>query len=162
MTVLTPSSVSARHRSNAQANDLHCGHPRSDRLLAGLDQICAAGEAGGPAKTTMTPAYLSFQAAFTNNRWGQGAAIAFLLFGIIIAMAALQRWVLRDKDDARIAKAEKKRNREIARQQRAERKGAGAQSAVVAGTGSNVSLPPPVEPEVDETDGFDSSEGEVK
>lgn len=87
-----------------------------------FDQIYAAGEAGGPAKTTLTPAYLSFQAAFTNNQWGQGAAIAFILFGIIILMSALQRWLLRDKDDARIAKLEKKRKREIQKEQRKTRR----------------------------------------
>ena len=33
---------------------------------------------GGPAKTTLTPAYLSYQAAFNQQHWGQGAAIAFI------------------------------------------------------------------------------------
>lgn len=65
-----------------------------------FDQIYT-GTQGGPAKTTLTPAYLSFNAAFNNGRWGQGAAIAFILFFIIIFFAALQRWALRDKDDAR-------------------------------------------------------------
>lgn len=65
-----------------------------------FDQIYT-GTQGGPAKTTLTPAYLSFNSAFNNGRWGQGAAIAFILFFIIIFFAALQRWALRDKDEAR-------------------------------------------------------------
>lgn len=71
-----------------------------------FDQIYT-GTQGGPAKTTLTPAYLSFNAAFNNGRWGQGAAIAFILFFIIIFFAAVQRWTLRDKDEA----AQRKRNR---------------------------------------------------
>jgi multiple sugar transport system permease protein len=62
-----------------------------------FDQIYT-GTQGGPAKTTLTPAYLSFNAAFNQNDWGEGAAIAFILFAIIVVMTALQRWVLRDKD----------------------------------------------------------------
>jgi multiple sugar transport system permease protein len=63
-----------------------------------FDQIYT-GTQGGPAKTTLTPAYLSFNAAFNQNDWGEGAAIAFILFAIIVVMTALQRWVLRDKDE---------------------------------------------------------------
>jgi len=47
-----------------------------------FDQIYT-GTQGGPAKTTLTPAYLSFNAAFNQNDWGEGAAIAFILFAII-------------------------------------------------------------------------------
>jgi len=65
-----------------------------------FDQIYT-GTQGGPAKTTLTPAYLSFNAAFNQNDWGEGAAIAFILFAIIVVMTALQRWVLRDKDKVR-------------------------------------------------------------
>lgn len=61
-----------------------------------FDQIYT-GTQGGPAKTTLTPAYLSYQAAFQSQEWGQGAAIAFLLFIIIIVMTIFQRWVLRDR-----------------------------------------------------------------
>lgn len=71
-----------------------------------FDQIYT-GTQGGPAKTTLTPAYLSFNAAFNNGRWGQGAAIAFILFFIIIAMAAFQRWTMRDKDDAALRKRDR-------------------------------------------------------
>ena len=61
-----------------------------------FDQIYT-GTQGGPAKTTMTPAYLSYTSAFQNQDWGVGAAIAFILFVIIIAFTLLQRWVLRDR-----------------------------------------------------------------
>lgn len=61
-----------------------------------FDQIYT-GTQGGPAKTTLTPAYLSYDAAFLGARWGEGAAIAFILFAIIVAFTLLQRWVLRDR-----------------------------------------------------------------
>ncbi len=61
-----------------------------------FDQIYT-GTQGGPAKTTLSPAYLSYQAAFTNQEWGQGAAIAFILFVIIILFTLLQRFILRDR-----------------------------------------------------------------
>ena len=48
-----------------------------------FDQIYT-GTQGGPAKTTLTPAYLSYKTAFNNQNWGQGAAIAFVLFAIIV------------------------------------------------------------------------------
>jgi len=63
---------------------------------------------GGPAKTTLTPAYLSYQAAFNQQQWGQGAAIAFILFGLIFALTSIQRYVLRDKDAAAERKAAKR------------------------------------------------------
>lgn len=63
-----------------------------------FDQIYTAGEAGGPSKTTLTPAFLSYQTSFSGNRWGQGAAIAFVLFAIIVAMTAIQRLVLRERE----------------------------------------------------------------
>ncbi|MGD9958275.1 carbohydrate ABC transporter permease [Nocardioides sp.] len=74
---------------------------------------------GGPSKTTLTPAYLSYQAALEQNHWGQGAAIAFLLFALIIVLTSLQRYFLRDRDEA----AEKKARRA---QRRTARKGASA------------------------------------
>jgi multiple sugar transport system permease protein len=61
-----------------------------------FDQIYT-GTQGGPAKTTLTPAYLSFNSAFNNQQWGQGAAIAFILFAIIVAFTLLQRAVLRSR-----------------------------------------------------------------
>src|SRR5699024_10953169 len=62
-----------------------------------FDQIYT-GTQGGPSKTTLTPAYLSYTAAFEGQRWGQGAAISFILFFIIVAMTLLQRWALRERD----------------------------------------------------------------
>ncbi|WP_100809701.1 MULTISPECIES: carbohydrate ABC transporter permease [unclassified Microbacterium] len=61
-----------------------------------FDQIYT-GTQGGPAKTTLTPAYLSYDSAFIGQDWGEGAAIAFILFVIIIAFTILQRWVLRER-----------------------------------------------------------------
>lgn len=53
-----------------------------------FDQIYT-GIQGGPAKTTLTPAYLSFSTAFNNQQWGQGAAIGLLSFAIIIFFAII-------------------------------------------------------------------------
>jgi len=61
-----------------------------------FDQIYVATR-GAPAKTPLTPAYLSYQAAFNNNDWGRGAAIAFILFAIIIVFTLLQRWLLAER-----------------------------------------------------------------
>ncbi|PHP53464.1 sugar ABC transporter permease [Actinomyces ruminis] len=85
-----------------------------------FDQIYT-GTQGDPGKTTLTPAYLSYQAAFANQKWGRGSAIAFVLFAIIILFTLLQRWVLRDKDEARARRIERRR----LRQSRHRRRGAG-------------------------------------
>ena len=61
-----------------------------------FDQIYT-GTQGAPGKTTLTPAYLSYSAAFLDQDWGQGAAIAFILFAIIVIFTIFQRWVLRDR-----------------------------------------------------------------
>lgn len=73
-----------------------------------FDQIYT-GTQGDPGKTTLTPAYLSYDAAFLKQDWGRGSAIAFVLFGIIILMTLLQRWVLRDRDAARVRRADRRR-----------------------------------------------------
>jgi len=52
---------------------------------------------GGPAKSTLTPAFLSYQTSFQNGKWGQGAAIAFILFAIIVIFSLVQRFVMRDR-----------------------------------------------------------------
>jgi multiple sugar transport system permease protein len=65
-----------------------------------FDQIYT-GTQGGPGKTTLTPAYLTYQSAFISQEWGQGAAIAFILFVIIVAFTIFQRWVLRDRPVSR-------------------------------------------------------------
>jgi len=62
-----------------------------------FDQIYLAG-GGDPGKTTLTPAFLAYETSFNNLEWGRGAAIAFLLFLIIVALTLLQRFILRDRD----------------------------------------------------------------
>ncbi len=62
-----------------------------------FDQVYLMSQ-GKPSKTTLTPAYLSFQTSFQDGKWGQGTAIAFILFAIIIVMSGIQRFVMRDKD----------------------------------------------------------------
>lgn len=52
---------------------------------------------GSPAKTTLTPAYLSYERSFGDGRYGLGAAIAFTLFAIIIVLTGVQRWVGRER-----------------------------------------------------------------
>ena len=75
-----------------------------------FDQIYT-GTQGGPAKTTLTPAYLSYTASFESQKWGRGAAIAFILFAIIVAMTIIQRIILADRD----VYQEKKRAKQRAR-----------------------------------------------
>ena len=65
-----------------------------------FDQIYVMSQ-GNPAKTTLTPAYLSYRTAFRDFEYGRGAAISFVLFLIIIVMTLIQRWVLRDRDAGR-------------------------------------------------------------
>jgi len=62
---------------------------------------------GGPGKTTLTPAYLSYSYAFESQQWGVAAAMAFVLFLIIFVLTSLQRYVLRDKDAAKDRKLER-------------------------------------------------------
>jgi len=61
-----------------------------------FDQIYT-GTQGGPGKTTQTPAYLSYDAAFNNQQWGRGAAVAFVLFAIIVVFTLFQRWLQRER-----------------------------------------------------------------
>lgn len=56
---------------------------------------------GKPAGTTLTPAFLAYQTSFGNQQWGQGAAIAFLLFALIIVLTVGQRWLLRERDSGK-------------------------------------------------------------
>jgi multiple sugar transport system permease protein len=48
---------------------------------------------GNPEGTTLTPAFLAYQTSFSDQQYAQGAAIAFLLFAIIIIFTLLQRWL---------------------------------------------------------------------
>ncbi|MFC3995992.1 carbohydrate ABC transporter permease [Nocardiopsis sediminis] len=61
-----------------------------------FDQIYIMSQ-GAPAKTTITPAYLSYVRSFGDGQFGAGAAVAFALFGIIVVLTALQRWIGREK-----------------------------------------------------------------
>jgi multiple sugar transport system permease protein len=62
-----------------------------------FDQIYV-GTKGSPLNTTLTPAFLSFNASFNNNEWGVGAAIAFILFAIIVFFTVLTRLATRNVD----------------------------------------------------------------
>ena len=63
-----------------------------------FDQIYVMGK-GNPAGTTLSPAYLSYQQSFGNFHYGSGAAMAFVVFAIIVVLTAVQRRVLTDKDE---------------------------------------------------------------
>ena len=88
-----------------------------------FDQIYLTG-GGSPSKTLLTPAYLAYQSSFRDLEWGQGAAIAFLLFIIIIALTLLQRFILRDRDTGR--RAERRAAKRDAEFREAAAKGAGS------------------------------------
>jgi multiple sugar transport system permease protein len=62
-----------------------------------FDQIYVMSQ-GNPAKTTLTPAFLSYRVAFKDFDYGSGAAISFVLFLIIVVMMLVQRWLMRDRD----------------------------------------------------------------
>lgn len=70
-----------------------------------FDQIYT-GTQGGPAKTTLTPAYFSYSAAFNSQEWGRGAAISFVLFAIIIVMTWAQNQIMKDRKLSRKQKAD--------------------------------------------------------
>src|SRR5207249_1496462 len=61
-----------------------------------FDQIYV-GTKGSPLNTTLTPAFLSFNASF-NNEWGVGAALAFILFAIIVFFTVVTRLLTGDPD----------------------------------------------------------------
>jgi multiple sugar transport system permease protein len=63
-----------------------------------FDQVYA-GTAGGPRKTTFTPAYLIYFQAFTNSKAGLAGAIAVILFAIIMFFTWVNRKVIRDTGD---------------------------------------------------------------
>jgi multiple sugar transport system permease protein len=62
-----------------------------------FDQIYV-GTKGSPLNTTLTPAFLSFNASFNSNEWGAGAAIAFILFAIIVFFTIATRLLTRSPD----------------------------------------------------------------
>ncbi len=65
-----------------------------------FDQIYVMSQ-GNPAKTTLTPAYLSYRVAFKDFDYGSGAAISFLLFLVIVVLTLLQRALMRERDRSR-------------------------------------------------------------
>ena len=62
-----------------------------------FDQIYV-GTKGSPSNTTLTPAFLSFNTSFNSNNWGVGAAIAFILFAIIVFFTIVTRLATRNPD----------------------------------------------------------------
>lgn len=63
-----------------------------------FDQVYA-GTAGGPRKTTVTPAYLIYTQAFNNSQAGLAGAIAVVLFAIIMTFTFLNRKAIKDRGD---------------------------------------------------------------
>ncbi|MFF5293328.1 carbohydrate ABC transporter permease [Paractinoplanes globisporus] len=61
-----------------------------------FDQIYVMSQ-GNPAKTTLTPAFLSYRTAFRDFDYGSGAAISFVLFVLIVVLTLFQRWVMRER-----------------------------------------------------------------
>ncbi|MFI5888751.1 carbohydrate ABC transporter permease [Actinoplanes sp. NPDC051513] len=61
-----------------------------------FDQIYVMSQ-GNPAKTTLTPAFLSYRTAFRDFDYGSGAAISFVLFVLIVVLTLFQRWAMRER-----------------------------------------------------------------
>lgn len=79
-----------------------------------FDQVYVMSQ-GDPAKTTLTPSFLSYVYAFENQQWGVAAAMAFVLFAIIFALTSVQRFAFRDRDAVAL-KREERRARRVRRQ----------------------------------------------
>lgn len=62
-----------------------------------FDQIFAI-SAGGPQKTTLTPAYMVYREGFRNFSMGRAAAVSFLLFIIIMIFTLIQRRILNPEE----------------------------------------------------------------
>ncbi len=89
-----------------------------------FDQIYV-GSQGGPSKTTLTPAYLSYDSAFIGQNWGRGAAIAFILFAIIVIFTLVQRAILGDADPTQPSRRQR-------RADKADRKASVKEAALIA------------------------------
>lgn len=63
-----------------------------------FDQVYVM-SSGGPAKTTLTVAYLVYRNGFTNSQMGLAAAIALLLFVIIFTLTLVQRRITEGKKE---------------------------------------------------------------
>jgi multiple sugar transport system permease protein len=75
-----------------------------------FDQVYLATQ-GGPDKTTLSPAYLSYTTGFQDHSWGVACAMAFVLFAIITVFTLLQRYIMRDKQNSRDRAARRKARR---------------------------------------------------
>lgn len=63
-----------------------------------FDQVYVI-SSGGPAKTTLTVAYMVFQNGFDRSAMGLASATALVLFVIIFAISIIQRAVIRERAD---------------------------------------------------------------
>jgi multiple sugar transport system permease protein len=63
-----------------------------------FDQIFAVA-AGGPQKTTLTPAFMVYREGFRNFGMGRAAAVAFLLFIVIMVFTLIQRRLVNPEED---------------------------------------------------------------
>lgn len=63
-----------------------------------FDQVYVI-SSGGPAKTTLTVAYMVFQNGFDRSAMGLASATALVLFVIIFAISIIQRTVIRERAD---------------------------------------------------------------
>ena len=79
-----------------------------------FDQIFIVSQ-GGPDKTTLSPAYESYTTGFGDQNYPVGAAMSFVLFAIIVVMTIVQRWLLRDKDEQAVKRAERRTRRDLRR-----------------------------------------------
>ena len=70
--------------------------------------VMTAGRPGEDHADTGLPLVLG---GLRQQQWGQGAAIAFLLFLLIFVLTSLQRIVLRDKDEAAAPQGERRQQR---------------------------------------------------
>jgi multiple sugar transport system permease protein len=61
-----------------------------------FDQIYIMSQ-GGPDKTTLSPAYVSYSTGFGDQNFPAAAAMAFVLFAIIVLMTIVQRRLLRGR-----------------------------------------------------------------
>jgi multiple sugar transport system permease protein len=63
-----------------------------------FDQIFAI-SAGGPQKTTLTPAYMVYREGFRNFSMGRATAVSFLLFIIIMVFTLIQRRIVNPEEN---------------------------------------------------------------
>ena len=63
-----------------------------------FDQVYIMSQ-GNPGKTTLTPAYLGYTTSFSSAQWGQGTAISFMLFALIVVLTIVQRAVTKDREN---------------------------------------------------------------